>query len=89
MRFISVLRVKELTKDERLMLESMKKNHPSISTRTRAQAVLLSDSGFEVQKIAVVFSVCRQSVATWLNAWKKIGVCGLFDKPRGPSPRGQ
>ncbi len=82
-----MLRVKELTQDEKLMLENMKKNHPGNMPRMRAHAILLSETGFEVQEMATIFGACRQTVATWLRAWEKKGVCGLLDKHRSGRPR--
>ncbi len=82
-----MIRIKEISKEERLTLEEMKKNHPVYTPRMRAHAILLSESGFDVQEIAEIFGICRQSAATWLRAWSKYGVCALLDKPRSGRPR--
>ncbi len=82
-----MLRVSRLAEEERLTLENMKKYHPGNMPRMRAHAILLSDTGFEVQELAQIFNACRQTTATWLRSWEKKGVCGLLDKPRSGRPR--
>ena len=82
-----MLHVKNITEQEIQTLEEMKKNHPSHMSRIRAHAVLLSNSGFEVQELSKIFGSCRQTTATWLRTWDKKGICGLFDKPRSGRPR--
>ncbi len=82
-----MLRVKELTEEEKVTLENMKKSHPGNLPRIRAHAVLLSNTGFQVQELAEIFSTCRQTTATWLRAWEKKGICGLLDKHRSGRPR--
>ncbi len=82
-----MIRIKKISNEERTTLEDMKKNHPVYTPRMRAHAILLSESGFEVQEIAEIFGVCRQSAATWLRGWSKRGVCALLDKPRSGRPR--
>ena len=68
-------------------LEEMHKNYPSHAPRIRAHAILLSHAGFPVSMIARVYSVCRQTVSTWIHAWDTVGICGLLDKPRSGRPR--
>ena len=68
-------------------LEEMLKNYPSHAPRIRAHAILLSHAGFPVSMIARVYSVCRQTVSTWIHAWDTVGICGLLDKPRSGRPR--
>ena len=82
-----MLRVNKLTEEEKITLEQMKKNHPGNFPRMRAHAILLSNIGFEVQELAKIFNACRQTIATWLRAWEKKGICGLLDKHRSGRPR--
>jgi len=37
--------------------------------------------------LSAIFGVCRQTTATWLNAWEKGGIVALLDKPRSGRPR--
>lgn len=82
-----MLYVTDISAEEKLTLENMKKNYPEYMPRMRAHAVLLSETGYEVQQIADIFGVCRQTTASWLRSWAKEGIFGLFDKPRSGRPR--
>jgi transposase len=82
-----MIRIKEISAEEKVTLENMKKNHPGHMPRMRAHAILLSETGYEVQELSEIFGVCRQTTATWLRAWSKGGVCALLDKPRSGRPR--
>jgi transposase len=82
-----MIKIKEISEEEKITLENMKKNHPGYMPRMRAHAVLLSESGFELQELSEIFGVCRQTTATWLKAWSKGGVSALLDKPRSGRPR--
>jgi transposase len=79
--------VNPLSFQEIQTLEEMHKNHPSHTPRIRAHAILLSHAGFQLSMIARVYSVCRQTVSTWIHAWDAGGICGLLDKPRSGRPR--
>jgi len=76
-----------LSPEEIQTLEAMHKNHPRHAPRIRAHAVLLSHTGFKLSKIASIYGVCRQTAATWVNAWEDGGICALLDKPRSGRPR--
>jgi transposase len=76
-----------LSPEEIQTLEAMHKNHPCHAPRIRAHAVLLSHTGFKLSKIASIYGVCRQTAATWVNAWEDDGICALLDKPRSGRPR--
>lgn len=79
--------VNPLSFQEIQTLEEMHKNHPSHTPRIRAHAILLSHAGFQLSMIARIYSVCRQTVSTWIHACDAGGICGLFDKPRSGRPR--
>ena len=81
-----MLTVNLLPLEEIKTLEEMHKNHPCHAPRIRAHAILLSDTGFRLKEIASIYNICRQTAATWLNAWKDDGICALFDKPRSGRP---
>ena len=81
-----MLAVNPLPPEEILTLEEMHKNHPCHAPRIRAHAILLSNNGFKLAKIASIFNICRQTAAAWLHAWKDGGICALFDKPRSGRP---
>lgn len=52
----------------------------------RAHAVLLSDAGFSLKQLSVIFNVCRQTVSAWLRHWEEGGSDALSDKPRSGRP---
>jgi len=79
--------VNPLSLQEIQTLEEMHGNHPSHAPRIRAHAILLSHTGFQLSMIARVYSVCRQTVSTWIHAWDTGGICGLLDRPRSGRPR--
>ena len=79
--------VDPLSEVEIVTLESMHKNHSSPATRIRAHAIILSNRGYSIQEIAEVYTVCRQTVSSWLSSWKEQGLVGLIDKPRSGRPR--
>ena len=81
-----MLTVNPLPPEEIKTLKEMQKNHPCHAHRTRAHAILLSDTGFKLKDIASIYNICRQTAATWLHAWKEGGICALLDKPRSGRP---
>ena len=81
-----MLTVNLLALEEINTLEEMHKNHPCHAARLRAHAILLSDTGFKLKEIVSIFTICRQTAATWLHAWRDGGICALFDKPRSGRP---
>jgi transposase len=78
--------VTEISDKDKLSLEQMKRNNPNYMARTRAHAILLSNEGVELQELAMIFNVCRQTTAKWLKAWDIEGINALHDKPRSGRP---
>ena len=79
--------VKKLTEREQKALEHMRDKHPKTMTRKRAHSLLLSQEGYCLGKISDILGVCRQSVSSWLETWKKDGLAGLIEKKRTGRPR--
>lgn len=67
-------------------LENLHKNHPSARVRMRAHSILLNSKSFNVNEIAAIYNVNRNSVSSWINSWEESGVEGLFEKPRSGAP---
>lgn len=82
-----MLFVTPLSEPEKVTLQEMHKHHPLHGTRMRAHAILLSASGYQVQAIAAIDGVCRQTVSSWLKAWARQGLVGLLDQARSGRPR--
>ena len=82
-----MLFVKALTSEEIITLKDMNKYHPHHVPRMRAHIILLSHKGLAISDIKIAYPLSRQTIAYCLHAWEKLGVCGLFDKPRIGRPR--
>jgi len=76
MKFVSPLDTAEI-----ISLQWMSREHPLPWSRTRANAVLLSDQQMPLQSVASVCGVSRQTTSIWLTNWEQDGICGLVDKP--------
>jgi len=79
--------VEQLSEEEVITLEDLKKFHPKYSPRTRAHSILLSHQGYPISEISSVLSICRQTVSTSISNWETNGIRGLLDKPRSGRPR--
>ncbi len=77
MKFISVL-----AEADQKALEEMHREGKTHRQRQRAQAVLLSSRGFTLEQLADIFSVDRDTVSGWLDAWQEKGLSGLADAPK-------
>lgn len=75
-----------LSESELVTLRSMYENHSSRRVRLRALALVLSHEGYPIQEIAAICGVSRQSVSSWIEAWQKEGLGGLYDEPREGRP---
>lgn len=53
----------------------------------RGRAILLSDQGFTIGQLAVIFGVHERTIRNWLNAYEAEGVKGLQEAPRSGRPR--
>lgn len=69
-----------LTDAEVITLQHLSKYHTQPQVRTRGNAILLSNNKIQLQHIADVSNVCRQTVSIWFNHGEINGLCGLFDK---------
>ncbi len=79
--------VGKLTTDEVITLESARKNHPCAGVRPRASVVLLSNKGYQMQVIADICGMTRQTVSSVIDGWERSGLRGLYDNPRSGRPR--
>lgn len=75
-----------LSETELITLRHMYENHTSRRVRMRAFALILSHEAYPIQKIASMFDVSRQTVASWIDSWEKLGLRGLYDGPRDGRP---
>ena len=77
MKFIAAL-----TQADQTALENMHHQAKTHRQRQRAHAVLLSSKGFTLEHLADIFSVDRDTVSGWLDAWQQRGLDGLADAPK-------
>ena len=54
--------------------------------RERAQAVLLSSRGYNMQQIAEIFEIKYQTVSHWIDDWDDYGLRGLYKVHDGGRP---
>jgi transposase len=78
--------VAPLTDEERLRLKEIHKTDSNWRTRMRAQAILLSEKGFALNQLVIIFEIDRDSVSQWLDWWADNKFDGLADDPRSGRP---
>lgn len=77
----------KLTTEQRAALEQGFKKGKKAVFRQRCHFLLLSDQGIDIQSIAQIYDVARQSVAVWLDRYEQQGIEGLHTrKGQGMKP---
>jgi len=76
-----------LSKDEVSFLEHLKKTSSSERERNRAHALLLSNLGYDIPNLSIIFGVNRTTISEWFNRWETDGIVGLSDAARSGRPR--
>lgn len=69
-----------------MSLEQLHRTGKSHRERVRAHAILLSAKGFDVETLAVIFGVDRDTVSAWLNRFEQGGVPALCDAAKAGRP---
>lgn len=77
--------VRPLTEAERQELEDFVWSSVWRIAR-RGRAILLSDQGFTIKQLAVIFGVSERTIRNWLDAYEAAGAQGLQDAPRSGRP---
>jgi transposase len=75
-----------LTRLEERKLSYLIKNSPKFRIRQRAHAILLYSKNYDVDNLAGIFDVHRDTINRWLIMWDQKGVLGLYDIPRSGRP---
>jgi transposase len=83
----SAVRYIALSKEERITLGELFKNHWNARQRMRAHALLLSDRRFKIKDIANIYLVDRDTVSSWFDHWEQLGIVGLQDDLRPGRPQ--
>ena len=63
--------VSDLTSDEITDLLDLKANGHNDRVRTRVHAIILSAKDYEINEIADIFLVKRDTVSSWIDNWQK------------------
>ncbi len=72
--------------DQQQQLEHLAEHDPSRRVRMRAHSLLLSSRGTNIDEIAHIYQVHRNTVSSWIDHWEQWGVNGLADRPRSGGP---
>lgn len=66
-----------LTSEEVFTLEQAVKNHSKSHFRTRCESLLLSNRGYDIKSIAILFQTRINTIGTWFSNWTTKGIVGL------------
>lgn len=78
--------VPPLTAADQQSLEHLYRQGNTHKQRQRAQAVLLSARGYNLDQLAHILSADRDTISRWLDQWQARGQEGLADAPRSGRP---
>lgn len=79
--------MRPLSSEEQVTLEQLHRTGTSHRERVRAQAVFLSAKGFDLETLAVIFVVDRDTASRWLERFEQGGVEALRDADKPGRPR--
>lgn len=75
-----------LTEEAKQQLKEGFRNGKAHRFRIRCQSILLSAEGYQINQLASMYQVDRDSVSKWFDQWQREGIAGLQDKPRSGRP---
>jgi transposase len=59
-------------------LNQLMENNPDAQTRLRAQAILLSNKGRQIDDISAIIDCHRNTVSRWIDQWNERSIDGLL-----------
>ena len=84
---MAIIKVIQLTDQQRLQLEDGFRNGKSHAYRMRCRAILLKSQGLKSTEVGVQTEMTHISVNSWVKRFEREGVKGLETKPvRGRKP---
>ena len=84
---MAIIKVIQLTDQQRLQLEDGFRNGKSHAYRMRCRAILLKSQGLKSKEVGVQTEMTHISVNSWVKRFEREGVKGLETKPgRGRKP---
>lgn len=79
--------IEGLSPDTVHLLQRIYRSSGHHQVRQRAHCIVLSFSRFTVTELMGVFAVTRKTIYSWLDAWERDRLVGLYDRPgRGRKP---
>ena len=78
--------IPKLSEEARKALETEFKTGKKHRERQRAEAILLSESGIDMNDLAVRFGVNRDTINRWLDGWEERQMAGLREGQRSGRP---
>lgn len=78
--------VTPITEGQRKNLSKIYSSHSNSRCRQRAQAILLSDQGYNLARIHEILNVNQYTVSLWIKRFESNGINGLVDLPRSGRP---
>lgn len=78
--------VRDLPVAQQQELQTLVKTSRSYRVRQRAHAILLSSRGYAIETLSDIFSVHRNTISEWIDAWHASGTDSLEDAPRSGRP---
>ena len=67
----------KLTLEEELTLEEGSKKHPKPYFRKRCACILLSNRGYDIKSLAILYKTRIHTIGTWFANWNEQGIVGL------------
>lgn len=83
----AALRVNLSLSEDKQLLEISQNNQIPNRTKSRAEALRLSNHGWKVDKIAEYFDWHPQTVREIIQRWREQGAKGLYDQPKSGRPK--
>lgn len=88
MVYIKRMRYVKLNETEKETLENAFKFHPKSHVRRRCHVLLLSNEGWKVKNLVMLYCVRSRTIYTWMDRWRDMGIVGLMILPgRGVKPK--
>ena len=74
--------IKDISEREKTALAHLVKTGATHRERQRAQAILWSHQGKDMQTLVEWLKVDRDTLSSWFTRWQTSGIVGLKDKPK-------
>lgn len=74
--------IRDVSESEKTALAHLVKSGVTHRERQRAQAILWSHQGKDMQTLLEWLQVDRDTLSSWFTRWQTSGIAGLKDKPK-------